>query len=54
MTDQDDRDSAETAAEEASVDEAVERMQEHDSEREAAHKQGLIEKETRRRGLDDG
>ena len=53
MPDQDERDRAETDMEKASVDEAVERMQEHDAERESAHKQGLIEKETRRRGLDD-
>ncbi len=40
--------------ENASVDEAVERMEEHNEEREAGRKQGLIEKETRRRGMDDG
>lgn len=54
MSDQAEKDRAETEMENASVDEAVERMEEHDSERESAHKQGLIEKETRRRGLDDG
>ncbi len=40
--------------EQASVDEAVERLEQHDDEREAARRQGLIEKETRRRGLDEG
>lgn len=54
MSDQDQSSPNETDMENASVDEAVERMQEHDAERAAARKQGRIEKETRRRGLDDG
>lgn len=41
-------------AEQASVDEAIERLEQHDEEREAHRKQGLIQKETRRRGMDDG
>ena len=41
-------------AEQASIDEAVERLEQHDEEREASRKQGQIQKETRRRGMDDG
>lgn len=44
----------EAEREQASVDAAVEAAEEHESERDAAHRQGLIEKETRDRGLDDG
>ncbi|MCB0918482.1 MAG: hypothetical protein KDC39_07925 [Actinobacteria bacterium] len=40
--------------EKASVDEAIERMEEHVSERDAHEDQGLIEKRTRDAGLDDG
>lgn len=54
MSDQDAGNSRELDEETASVDEAVERMQEHDAERDSAHKQGLIEKETRRGQRDDG
>ena len=43
----------EAKEEEASLDSAVEAATEHDLEREAAHKQGLIEKETREHGLDE-
>ncbi|MCH9815484.1 MAG: hypothetical protein K0U64_03385 [Actinomycetia bacterium] len=38
----------------ASVDEAVERMEEHEDERAAGHKQNLIQKETHRKHLDEG
>lgn len=39
---------------EASLDSALEAEAEHDLERDAAHKQGLIEKETREHRLDEG
>lgn len=39
---------------EASLDEALEREEQHDREREAAQRQGRIEKETREHRLDEG
>jgi PIN domain nuclease of toxin-antitoxin system len=44
----------EAEQEEASLDTALEAAAEHDLERDASHKQGLIEKETREHGLDEG
>lgn len=44
----------ESELEQASIDSAEESEEQHDRERDAAHKQGLIEKETRQHGLDDG
>jgi hypothetical protein len=49
----DDKD-LEAQEEEASLDSALEAAAEHDLERDAAHKQGLIEKETREHDLDEG
>lgn len=48
------KDPDEELQEDASVDEAVERMVEHVSERDAHEDQGLIEKRTREAGLDEG
>ncbi len=39
---------------EASLDSALTAESEHTSEREAHHRQGLIERETRERHLDEG
>ena len=44
----------EAKEEEASLDSALEAAAEHDLERDAAHKQGLIKRETREHGLDEG
>lgn len=45
---------AEKDEEQAALDEALAREAEHEKERAAAHKQGLIEKGTRDHHLDDG
>ncbi len=47
-------DDLENDLEQASIDSAEESLEQHDRERDAAHKQGLIEKETRAQGLDEG
>lgn len=39
---------------EASIDSAEEASFEHDRERDAAHRQGLIERDTREHHLDEG
>lgn len=49
-----DGDALEKELEQASIDSAIESEQQHDLERDAAHKQAEIEKDTREGDLDEG